>query len=167
MPNTKNAPKTARFWCSAPSLPSSISACLMCLDPPPASPHPSLILVMTNPSPNSTFLPFQDTSNPPVPPPSSEHQNRTLSGMVLVFSCIFAMRHDEWVHLGPVHRVSHNLSLLTTKTRPYGCVFWSWKGRDTLEHPRTSQRAVLGVFRCSTPILILPYHLPIPLRAPT
>src|SRR6266545_1674046 len=106
-------------------------------------------------------------SNPPIPPPSSEHQNHIRKGTVLVFSCIFAMRHDEWVHLGPVRRVSHNPSLLTIKTRPYGCIFWSWKGRDTLKHPQISQRAVLGAFRCSTPILILPYHLPIPLRAPT
>src|SRR6266545_1715194 len=106
-------------------------------------------------------------SNPSVPPPSSEHQTHTQKGMVLVFSCIFTMRHDEWVHLGPVRCVSHNPSLLTTKTRPYGCVFWSWKGRDTLEDPRTLQCAFLGTFRCSTPILILPYHLPIPLHAPT
>src|SRR6266542_1434589 len=37
-----------------------------CLDPPPTSPHPSLILITTNPSQNSTFLPFQDTSKTPI-----------------------------------------------------------------------------------------------------
>ena len=150
MLNTKNAPKTACFWCSAPSLPSrhikhADTVCLTCLDPPPASPCPSLILVTTNPFLNSTNAPKRAClccSAPSFPskthqtrrygvfdmsrtPPSLEHQNHTQKGMVLMFSCIFAMRHDEWVHLGPIRRVSHNPSLLTTKTRPYGCVFWS------------------------------------------
>src|SRR6266511_1925351 len=62
MPNTKNAPKTAHFWCSAPSLPSrhvkhADMVCLTCLDPPPTSPRPSLIPVTTNPSLNSTNTP--------------------------------------------------------------------------------------------------------------
>ena len=130
MTNSKNAPKTARFCCSAPSLPPrhvkrAHRARLTCLGllPPP------LALL-----------------------PPSEHQKRAQRGAFLAFPYVFTTRRDEPAPHGVGSSCLVNPPFEQPKLCPCGHSFGFPSIFEGRGQPRTSKRAVSGAFQCLTPI---------------